>query len=116
MVEPAPRAAIESVSRSIPQSAAPRFRACKALQELARATGRLREDYWTGKVIALEGFWNPATTRQLFGFDSLELDVRGLAGAFAAYHKVPMQTPYLDWVFLDDYLYQVYFACRQVIP
>ncbi len=108
MVEPAPRAAIESVSRSIPQSAAPRFRACKALQELARATGRLREDYWTGKVTA--------TTRQLFGFDSLELDVHGLAGAFAAYHKVPMQTPYLDGVFLDDYLYQVYFACRQVIP
>ena len=54
MVEPARRAAIESVSRSIPQSAAPRFRACKALQELARATGRLREDYWTDKVIALE--------------------------------------------------------------
>jgi len=54
VVEPAPRAAIESVSRSIPQSAAPRFRACKALQELARANGRLREDYWTGKVIALE--------------------------------------------------------------
>lgn len=89
------------------------FRATLVLQELARATGRLQENAWSGKLLAVEDFWRHASYRNLVGLDPIKLEIRELVNAFGAYLKLPMQTPYLDWVFIDAYLYHVCFACKQ---
>jgi len=89
------------------------FHATLVLQELARATGRLQENSWSGKILAVEDFWRHANYRNLVGLTPIKLEIRELVNAFAAYLKLPMQTPYLDWVFLDAYLYHVCFACKE---
>jgi hypothetical protein len=89
------------------------FRASRVLQTLAAATGRLREDAWRGKILEVGDFWSHATYRNLIGVDPVELDERELADAFSGYQKLPMQTPYLDWVFLDAHLFHVYFMWQR---
>lgn len=89
------------------------FRASRVLQTLAGATGRLQEDSWSGKILEVRDFWRHATYRNLLGVDLIELDAHKLVSAFSGYQKLPMQTPYLDWVFLDAYLYHVCFALKR---
>jgi hypothetical protein len=91
------------------------FRATSVLQQLARATGRLREDSWTGKVLAAKDLWCHANYRNLVGLKPIKLDIGQLVNTFASYLKLPMQTPYLDWVFVDAYLYHVCFSLKRDI-
>ena len=80
---------------------------------LAAATGRLREGFWSGKILEVGDFWRHATHRNLIGVDPIKLDEHELVSAFSSYQSLPMQTPYLDWVFLDAYLYHVYFTWQR---
>jgi hypothetical protein len=89
------------------------FRASRVLQTLAGATGRLQEGSWSGKILEVGDFWRHATYRNLFGFDPIKLDAHELVSAFSRYQKLPMQTPYLDWVFLDAYLFHIYFTWQR---
>ena len=89
------------------------FETAMVLRHIAHATGHLREESRTGKIFAVHDIWRHATFRNLVGVDPTQLDLHRLVDAFRSYRIQPaMATPYLDWVFLDAYLYHVIFNCK----
>lgn len=90
------------------------FKAALVLRGIANATGRLREDSRTGAIFAISDLWSHATLRNVMGLDAVDLDMRKLANAFVEYIGQPaMAMPYLDWLFLDAYIYHVIFSCKR---